>query len=179
MNVYRPRGRVWQLAAPPSAVVSLADMKEHLRIHHADDDDQIVTAEAGAVAMIERFLQRALIARTAVLRLPGLPIGVVPVELPGGRVATLTSVIADGTTISGATVVGDSPALLVPSSDWPSVEGEGFPVVVTYEVGFATVPADIVVAVKMVAEALFYRHDGGPMSAAVHSLLDRHRIAAL
>ncbi len=179
MEVYRPRGRVWTAAAASAPVVSLPDMKAQLNVLHADDDDRIVAIEATAVALIERYLQRLLTVRQVVMRLPGLPIGKVPVELSGGRVAALTSVVADGVTLTGATVMGDSPALLYPATDWPTVTGDGLPVVITYTAGFATVPADIVAAVRLAGEALFDNTDGGPMTLAVNALLDRHRIKPL
>lgn len=179
MEVYRPRGRVWTAAVATAPVVSLSDMKAQLNVFHADDDNRIVAIEAAAVAMIEKYLQRLLTIRQVTLRLPGLPIGKLPVELAGGRIASLTSVVAEGATLSGATVIGESPALMYPANDWPTVTGHGLPVIITYTAGFATVPADIVTAVKLAGEALFDNADGGPMTAAVISLLDRHRIKAL
>lgn len=179
MTVYRPRGRIWTAAPATVPVVSLADMKAQLRIYHPDEDADVVAVEAAAVAWVERYLQRLLTVRQVVLRLPGLPAGRVPVELPGGRVAAITSVVADGVAVTGTIVHGDSPARLYPATDWPVVTAEGLPVVITYTAGFAAVPASIVSAVRLVGEALHDNDDRGPMTPAVESLLAPHRIKAL
>jgi ribonuclease PH len=179
MDVYRPRGRIVTVTAATTPVVSLADMKAQLKVLHADDDTNITKIEAATVAWVERYLQRLLTVRQVIMRLPSLPSGKVPVELYGGRVASITSVIADGTAITGTTAVGDSPALLLPTDDWPAVTGEGLPVTITYTAGFATIPEDIVTAVKLAGEALHDNDERGPMTPAVEALLSRYRIRAL
>jgi len=146
---YHPRNRIVEVAATSSSVVDIADLRAFARAHGVTDDDDILTAaEKAAVATIEHDIQRLLISRGVVLRLPDLPSARLPIELPGGDVSAVASVVADGDTITGATAYGRSPAILVPGADWPAVTGEGYPVEITYTAGFSTVPADLVEAIK-------------------------------
>jgi uncharacterized phiE125 gp8 family phage protein len=158
-------------------------MKAHLRVTWDDEDDQIAGFEATAAEAVEGYTQRLLTARAAVLRLPGLPDGRCPLELPGGRVAELTSVTVDGAALDSAlAVVGDSPALLLPASDWPRPAGNGFPVVVSYVAGYDTVPADLVGAVRLIAASLYRDRENAvpgalvPVPVTASILMARHRI---
>jgi hypothetical protein len=92
---------------------------------------------------------------------------VVPVELPGGEVGSITSVTADDLSVSGVTFFGDSPAVLLPGAEWPVVTGKGYPVVVIYEAGFAICPPDLKAAIKILAAELFERRansEEGPIN---------------
>lgn len=171
------------VAALTTGVVGLAAMRLHLRMDPNDtsEDDQIVACELAAAAAVERHTQRLLVSRAVTLRLPGLPEGRCPVELPGGIVTAVSSVEADGAAISGAVAYGHSPAVLVPASDWPVVTGVGYPVVIQYTAGFATVPADLVAAVKLWSGHLFANREavGAPMSEvplALQALVAPNRI---
>lgn len=183
--VYRPRNRLWTPAALPAAAVTLADLRAHLRVDHVDEDDLIGKIALAATEAVEKWTQRLLVQRQAVLRLPCLPVGLEPVELPGGVVTSVTSVVADGATVTGATAFGDSPAQLVPAAAWPVVTGDGFPVVITYQVGLTAVPEDLRAAVKMIASDLYERRGQSSAQAAnlaainAEWLMARHRIMAL
>ena len=183
MMTYRPRARIWTAAAPSTPVLSLADMKLHCRVEGTDSDAAITSFSAAAVAAVEARTQRLLTSRSAVLRLPSLPYGRTPIELPGGRVASITSVVADGVTITGYEAIGDSPALLVPDEDWPVLANpQGFPVTITYVAGYATAPADLVAAVKLIAGELNERRENGevgpltPVIINAEYLMAPHRI---
>lgn len=152
---YAPRNRVWSVAALTTPCVSLAEMQGHLRVTDAAEAAQIIGFTMAAQGMVERRIQRLLTRRTATLRLPGLPAGNCPVELPGGEVASLTSMTADAVAVTGTAFFGDSPAVLVPADEWPVVTGEAYPVVISYEVGFAAAPADLKAAVMLLASDLF------------------------
>jgi uncharacterized phiE125 gp8 family phage protein len=183
MKTYRPASRIWQYAAPSTVVVSLSDMKLHCRVDGTESDAAITAFSAAAVAAVEARIQRLLTPRTAVLRLPNLPYGRTPIELPGGAVASITSVVADGETITGYEAIGDAPALLVPTADWPVLsDPKGFPVVVTYVVGYAVPPADLVGAVKLIAGEMNERRENGetgpinPVVVSAEYLIAPHRI---
>lgn len=182
---YRPRNRFWVPAALSAAAVGLLDMKRHLRVDHDEEDGLIDDISRAATAAVERWTQRLLIQRAAVLRLPGLPVGLEPVELPGGEVASVTSVLAEGLPVTGATVFGDSPALLVPVANWPEVVADGFPVTISYVCGFAAVPQDLQAAVKLIASDLYERRgqsgERAVNMAAINAewLMARHRIMAI
>lgn len=182
---YRPRNRIWSPAALESSAVGLDDMKRHLRVDHDAEDGLIEDISKAATEAVEKWTQRLLIRREAVLRLPGLPVGLDPIELPGGAVGAIVSVSAEGAPVTGAVVYGDSPALLVPAADWPVVSAEGFPVEITYTVGFVTPPEDLKAAVKLIATDLFETRGqsapGDRKVAAINAewLMKRHRIAAI
>jgi uncharacterized phiE125 gp8 family phage protein len=179
---YRPRNRIWVPAALPASAVRLEDMRAHLRVDSDAEDGLIDDISKAATEVAEKWTQRLLVRREAVLNLPGLPRGLEPVELPGGQVASVTSFVAQGAPVTGAVVYGNSPALLVPSVDWPAVTADGFPVVITYSVGFATVPEDMKAAIKLIATDLYDRRGqstGQPVNlAAINAewLMMPHRI---
>jgi uncharacterized phiE125 gp8 family phage protein len=132
-------------------------MMAHLRLSDSSEAALVDGYTLAAQVMIEKRIQRLLSRRTATLRLPGLPSGDCPVELPGGEVGAITSVTADAVAVTGTTFAGDSPALLMPATNWPVVTGKGYPVVIIYTVGFLTVPADLRAAVMLLAAELYER----------------------
>lgn len=179
---YRPRTRIWTPSALTAGIVTLSDLKAHLRVTADDEDAYIQGIGIAATAAVEKSVQRLLTVRAATLNLTCLPSGQTPIELPGGTVASVTSVTADGVAITGCTAIGSSPALLIPAADWPAVTGEGYPVTIIYQVGTAAPPQDLIHAVKMVAADM---HDNrsstveGPTSKAMVSaewLMAPHRI---
>ena len=182
---YRPRNRIWVPAALTASAVRLNDMRAHLRVDSDTEDALIEDISKAATEAVERWTQRLLVRRQAVLSLPGLPTGLEPVELPGGEVASVISFVAQGSPVTGAAVYGNSPAILVPSADWPVVTAEGFSVVITYSVGFATVPEDLKAAIKLIATDLYDRRGQSTGQlvnlAAVNAewLMARHRIMVL
>jgi uncharacterized phiE125 gp8 family phage protein len=183
---YRPRERFVTYAAPTVAVVGLAEMKRHLRVDHNDEDQDIAAYEAAAVATVERQTQRLLTPRTATLRLPGLPTGRTPIELPGGAVSAVASVTVNDVALTGFAAFGHSPAVLVPDADWPVlVSTGGFPVVITYTAGFAVVPGDLVSAVKLICGSIYdQRANSAPGSMSdvpisAEYLMRAHRIPPL
>lgn len=162
---YAPRNRVFSAPAPTVPVVSGAEMLAHLRLSDASEAALVDGYTLAAQTMIERRIQRLLSRRTATLRLPGLPAGDCPVELPGGEVGAITSVTADGVAVTGSTFAGDSPALLLPAANWPVVSGQGYPVVIVYTVGFLTLPADLRAAVMLLSAELYERRANGTEGA--------------
>lgn len=182
---YRPIDRVFTPAANTTLVVTLSEMRDHLRIDSTAEDALIEAYLGAAVATVERWTQRLLVRRQAVLRLTDLPSDFTPIELPGGEVGSVTSVIVDIVTITGTYAVGHSPAVLIPATSWPTVTGDGYPVTITYQVGFATVPGDLTAAVRLIAAELFERRTNAeavpintvPMSAEY--LMMPHRIRAV
>lgn|GEM_PF-4074656 len=179
---YAPRNRVWSAAPIAAPCVPYGNMANHLRVTDGSEATLISGYTLAAQTMIERRIQRLLTRRSATLRLPGLPAGNGAVELPGGEVGAVTSVTVDGVAVTGATVAGDSPALLLPASDWPVVTGQGYPVQVVYMVGFASLPADLRAAVMLLAADLFERRansEAGAMSEvplSAQALMESWRI---
>lgn len=195
----RFRDRVWTAAAPPGPVVTVDQLRAHTRIDSDSEDSLLESYLAAAVEMVEGETQRLLTRRAITLRLPALPDAFTPLELPGGVVASITSVTADGEVIEPEAydVVGDSPAMLYPLAAWPIVTGEGLPVTIIYQAGYAAegtppsldyganVPADLRVAVMMIAAEMERQRTEGsdrpvarvPVGAA--RAIARHRIRPL
>jgi uncharacterized phiE125 gp8 family phage protein len=181
---YRPRSRIWTPAAMTQGAILARDLREHLRVD-ADEEEYLISGlSVAATSAVERWTQRLLSVRTAVLRLQGLPTGQCPVELPGGAVSSVTSVVVDGVAVTGCTAIGDSPAILLPAADWPTVTGEGYPVVITYEVGMPTVPQDLIHAIKMIAADMYQNREStaemasGKVMVNAEWLMAPHRIWA-
>jgi uncharacterized phiE125 gp8 family phage protein len=180
--VYRPQDRIWTASTLLDCPVTTAKLKQHLRVDDTSEDGPILSMGLAATAAAEAFTQRVLEPRTCTLRLTDLPTGREPIELPGGTVASVTSVIADAVTITGCTAIGHSPALLIPAADWPTVTGEGYPVTITYVAGMAPIPDDISMAIRLIVGDLFENRENSseaqlhevPTSACY--LLSPHRI---
>jgi uncharacterized phiE125 gp8 family phage protein len=179
--------RVFTPTNPPAGnVVSLADMKAHVRRDDSDDDAAISDAERAATRHIERLTGRLIPARSATLRLSGVPVGRVAIELPGGHVQELESVTIGGVSydLDDFVVVGHSPARLIPTSNWPVLPGdEPYPVKITYTAGYETVPEDLTRAIRLLA-GHFYEHREAVVTGAspvvlplaVSELVSLHRI---
>ena len=153
--VYRPQQRIFLPASSSLSVVTLLDLKRHLRVDGDDEDEVIAGFELAAISVVEKYTQRLLSARSCTLKLPGLPSGQEPIELPGGQVTALASVMVDGVAITGCTFAGDSPALLIPAVDWVIPVATNYPVTITYTAGFATVPYDLILAIKLMVGEWF------------------------
>lgn len=182
---FRQGGRVLVSITDPVPFISVADMKEHLRLDKNDTADQplVTSYTAAAVAAVEMFTQRLLSPRDIVVRLASLPSGRCPVVLAGGIVTAVTSVEIAGEAFTGCEAIGSSPAMLLPPSDWPAVDPVGYPVEISYSAGYATPPQDLVVAVKQICSLIFDGSSGsGPalidgLPASALSLMLQHRIA--
>lgn len=156
---FRPRTRIWTLAPLTVCAVDLEDLKSHLRETSSNEDGLITAYGLAATSAAERWTQRVISPRQAVLSLPCLPYGVAPIELPGGDVVSLTSVVVDGAPVTGGTVIGNSPALLIPATDWPTITGTGYPVTITYQVGMVAIPQDLMHAIKVMVAEMFERRE--------------------
>lgn len=167
MTALRPFDRVFTPAALTTLVVPVAAIKAHLNVVSSRDDDLIQAYGLAAQEIVERTTGRLVSARACTLLLNGIPSDD-PIELPGGPV-TLTSVVIDGTTITGCTVYGDSPARLYPADSWPAVSGSVYPVVITYTAGYANLPAALATAIKIMVADLYDRRESATPDQAYAS----------
>jgi uncharacterized phiE125 gp8 family phage protein len=195
MRVYRPTLRQWTAAQPPGLVLTLAELRDQCRIDAFDEDLLLMRLVRSAVEAVERWTQRLLAARACTLTLPGLPAVGEGVELPGGVVQSITSIVArtaEGDVTMDLTdveIIGQSPAALFlkdSAAAWP----EATRAVVTYVAGYpaagsdygANVPADLLHAVALIAADLYQNreHSGQgmrPVSLNAEWLMAPHRIA--
>jgi uncharacterized phiE125 gp8 family phage protein len=171
MLAWRPLGRTWAPAPPPGLVLTVAALKAQCRIDAADEDALLARICGAAVSVVENWTQRLLAARSCVLVLPGLPGVGEAVELPGGVVQSITSVVArtaggDVTMDAGDyETLGNGPARLALRdlyAAWPAATQA----TVTYVAGYASVagsptdyaanvPPDLVHAATLIAADMF------------------------
>jgi len=170
---YRPIDRIWTASDAASGVVSLNMLKDQMYIElDVTEQDGLITSYGdAAVASVEKSTLRLLSSRECTLSLRKLPSGKCPIELPGGMVSSLISVFVDGVEFTGCTAIGHSPALLIPSEDWPEVVGDGYPVTITYVAGYSIVPADLIHSVLMIAAELEQRRTEGFEGALTQALI--------
>jgi uncharacterized phiE125 gp8 family phage protein len=173
-------------AAPmPASAISAADLAEHLRVTASDELPLIDGYAKAATATVERRLNRLLVRRAVEIRAAALPFGRCSAVLYGGAVETVTTFTVDGVAVPDGDyqIVGDSPAALVPTTDWPQSNSEGLPVRIVYTAGFDQVPYDIRVALLLIGADMFEnrtQHVVGTsvgVNPAVDALLMPWRIA--
>jgi uncharacterized phiE125 gp8 family phage protein len=154
------------LITPPSAPVSVAEAKRHLRIDHADEDSVVEGLIASAVSYLDGWtgvLGRALEAQTWELALDRFPVG--QIVLPLGPVASVTSVAYTDPagveqTVDSANYVVDTRPIegrVIPADGfaWPSTKAGANAVRVRWVAGTGT-PGAIRVALLMLV-AHWYR----------------------
>jgi uncharacterized phiE125 gp8 family phage protein len=175
--------KLYDVAPLAAAVVDLASLKAACRVDGFTDDDALITAFGiSAASWIEKATGKLLSERTITMRLEQTPCGRAPLRLPGGRVASVTSVEVNGAVVTGYEVIGGAPAHLVPAQDWPSAIGDGYPVEIVYVAGYDTLPADLAHAVKMLTVDLYDHRSSGASEAShaapmtVMALIEPHRI---
>jgi uncharacterized phiE125 gp8 family phage protein len=158
--------RYYRTVAPTSPVLTLADLKAHLRIDTADEDGLITSYERGAVDLIERATGQALVNQTWLATFDGFParfdLPVAPVQSvtsiaydpPDGAAVTLAP--ADYRVIGLADPVG---AVIEPVVPWPQTRTGGGSVRVTFVAGYGangiSVPESLKDAVRLTVS---YRH---------------------
>lgn len=176
--------KLCDIAPLTSDVVDLQSLKDACRVGEDFLDDDLLIAAFGraAAAWIEKTTGKLLTERAITMRLEYMPCGRAPVRLRGGRVASVTSVEVNGVAVTGFDLVGDAPAHLIPTTDWPAAIGEGYPVEIVYVAGYSTPPADLLHAVKMLTVDLYDHRSSGAADASnaapmtVMALIEPHRI---
>lgn len=97
----KPRIEEVLVAAPACEPVSLAEMKEHLRVDHNDENAQIERNIRTARRYCEAFQNRTYITTTYDYKLDAFPLSSCAIELPRSplqNVTSITYVSGDGTT---------------------------------------------------------------------------------
>lgn len=182
--------RLVRTVAPASPVVSLAEAKKHLRVFHADDDDEIEAMVAAATAAIEgpTGIGIALSPQTWRLSLDHFPCEIV---IPLGPVSAVSSIAYTDGNGAPATVssfrkdLDASPVRIWPARDasWPAATCEPGAVKVTFICGYAELPADLRWAVLLLV-GHFYEHREAvttdlqaiELPMGVSSILERYRV---
>ena len=183
----------WVVTTPAaSEPVSLADMKEHLKVDISDDDALITVQIVAARKWIEFYCNRSLPSQTLTAYFDMFPYYSAYMLIPQSPVASITSVKYIDTT--GVEQTWDSskykidtshsPARLAPAygESWPSIRAEMSALYIEYAAGESTVSADIVHALKMMVGSMYIgRENDCPLqtyqpSMNVKALLAAHRL---
>lgn len=178
------------ITQPSVEPVSVAEIKQHLRIDHDDDDTMLAAMITAAREEVEHRLERACARQTVQLLLdeflPDIPLPMPPLV----SVLSVTYAAADGSTgtvesTDYTTDVGQEPSWLLQASDadWPQTAAVANAVQVTYECGHT--PDDIPKSIKhwimlRVGTLYAYREadsDKVPQPAPfADRLIDRYRV---
>lgn len=147
-----------EIVTPPAEEpITLAEAKAHCRIDIDDDDALLGSLILDAREWCERYTRRALVTQTWRLHLDAFPpsVGIHggPLQLPGGKVQSVTSVDyldgdGDAQTLDAADYQLSSkdpqrPAFIVPAygTSWPSTREVPDAVSVTYVAGYGAAAA--------------------------------------
>jgi len=176
--------RLVESVQPTVEPVSVAELKEHLRIDFSDDDVQLAAMIKAARATVENKINRALITRTYIGYLDNFPSGRV-VYVPYPKLQSVTTLKYYDTanvlqTLSAtyyAVDVASDPGriILKDGYSWPSNYYDGNAVVITFKAGYGDdaddVPQDLRHAVLLYAGWLYQnREDVGVESATVRAV---------
>jgi uncharacterized phiE125 gp8 family phage protein len=186
----------WRLAtatAPAAEPVSSSEAKTHLRVTHSDDDTYISALIAVARSAAEEYLNRSLINRTYDLYVDSFPDGDEVLILPRGPVSSITSITYYDSNNTTQTVtstnyqIADDRLLPLGSYVWPTTYDRLESVIVRYVAGYgassASVPADIIHAVKLLIGHFYENREMVVVGSAVSDipmtvqfLLNPHRV---
>lgn len=173
----------------PDPVVTLVEAKKHLRILHSDDDEEILDIIAAAQAQIEgpNGIGIALAPQTWRMSLDYFPCEIIVPLGPVTAINSITYTKEDGT--AGSTDrwrvdIDSQPCRLWPPYDesWPVSRCEPGAVKVTFTTGYASVPADLRAAVKLLVGHLYENREATTdasmteLPMAVSSILNRYRV---
>jgi uncharacterized phiE125 gp8 family phage protein len=174
--------RLYLVKSPAVPVVSLADMKAHLRVDFSDDDDLIAAITAAATEPLDGrdgWLGRALIDQTWEAKWARFPLGcglalplpplleVLAVEYtdPSGAAQTMDPAAYIVSGIGGAS---KAQVVLRTGSKWPTTACAPDSVSVRFRAGFidygqdpplGVVPAPIVAAIRLQAASLYEQRE--------------------
>ena len=150
---------------PSDLAVSLADMKLHLRVDHSEDDALITTLILAATRSAESFMEKSISPDTEyTLTLDSFPSGdtITLMYGPVISVDSLSYVDSDGVTQVltensdfRVDLNNDLPRIQNIGDSWPDTYERVNAVTIVYTTGFATVPDDIVVGIKMLVSHLY------------------------
>jgi uncharacterized phiE125 gp8 family phage protein len=158
-----------QTTAPTDEPVTLADMKEHLRVELHDDNDLITDLMRAAREHVEDFTNRQLMLATWTYTLRTFP-GSRIIELPKAPLSSVTSIKYDDDDGTEQTFSSDyysvytntEPGYVELDQDynWESTYGDSQDVTITFVAGYATaaaVPFQLKHAIKLLV-AHWYEH---------------------
>ena len=160
-------------------VISLDDLKEHLRVEHNEEDDLITAIRAGAIAHVEHYCGIKLGTYAATGYLDHFEDSVIP----GGPINSLTAVNYKGVDYNGTdltTLQGtkyyvdiDTTPGRIAFVNTPSLASYEFNrVQITMSIGYITsvIPAGIISAIKLIAGHLYENRSAETLNLMPYSL---------
>lgn len=162
--------------APSIGAVSLGELKDHLRVTHDTEDDDIASLGLAAEEAVEAELSRALITQTWVLTLDRFPCWEIRLPRPPLQSVTQVQYVDEaGITqvLSSSTYVVDlnaSPGRIYPAYEetWPSTRSQPNAVIVTYKAGkdsAADVPELVKWGVKQTVADMYQNRERSAVEA--------------
>ncbi|KFI24516.1 hypothetical protein CG51_17885 [Haematobacter missouriensis] len=148
-----------RITAPTDPVVTLTDLKQHLRVLHSDDDDLITAYEAAAVSWLDGYsgvLGRAILSQGWQESFPAW--GCMRLALPDVSAAAVSYKDAAGTsqTVPDATLRFDGSVVIIDATG--PADASDITVVYTCALPAGDLPA-IVQAVKMLVAHWYVRRE--------------------
>jgi len=183
-----------KLISPPATYpISVADIKQQLKVDFTDDDDMIEALLKGAIAFCEKSTGRALIDQTWDYYVDAFPVGAIYIPRPPLiEVVGVFYTDAAGAEqeFAAASYLVDSASIkarvsLAYSAAWPSVQSVANAVRIRFRAGYlntdsppvANVPDDIITAIILRMKA---DYDDAPSADKLRStadiLLAHHRV---
>lgn len=153
-------------------MLTLEQVKTHLRIEIADDDDYITSLISVGYAYAENYINQNIIESEEVLTLDCFPDEII---LPVSPVLSVTSIFYSDTE-SNSTELTDytldlrkSKARIIPNEDedFPESNGNIENIVITYRAGFASISAVINHAVLLIIGALYEQREDSVVGIGV------------
>lgn len=175
---------------PASEPLSLADAKLHLRVDATDEDTLISSLITAARLWCESLAGRAFVTQTLAVRYDEFPDVIVLPRVPVASVTSIQYVDTAGTTQTLDASLYQVDIYSVPSriapaygQSWPLTREQMSAVTVTFTAGVAntSVPADVVLAIKLLVGHWFVNReatgkDAGAVAFSVDALLAPYRI---
>jgi uncharacterized phiE125 gp8 family phage protein len=148
------------------ALLTLDELKTHLRVTHAEEDSYILALGRAALGLAERHLSRTVMASRLRLTLDAVPAsGVIELPNPPVRAVVQVRALVDGVWVSSPAanyrLDADSvPVRLVPLKDqqWPDPDAGPGTLQIDYDAGWALaeqVPNSIKQAVRLIVGHLY------------------------
>jgi len=183
-----------KVISPPSALLSLAELRLHLKLDTVGgvhpDDTLIAKHLTAAHEYCEHYTGRSFGNQTLELALDEFPSGAI--QLPSGPVVSITSVtyvstttLVDTVLVNTAYVLDDYsvPAWLTPAYNtvWPDTLGTPNSVRIRYAAGAATLPSAVYAALLLIVGHLYEHREESTAAAlskipmGVEALLDTQR----
>jgi len=162
-----------KIVTPNSAeVISLADMKLHLRVDNSDEDTLISALINAAETWVEMYTRRTLLSQEWIMWLDGFPPDSVPIYMPTSPIISIDKItyqdeddatrqIIFATTAQLDDITSTPPRItLLTDQNWPNtVPNQANSVKIEYTAGYGTdksaIPPTIIAAMKLLVGTWF------------------------